>query len=91
MARDQSSYGIFIGTFRPNMADRHVPGYEALPALNYRFIYASITVFWRKGRWARIKDYEGVAAALLGISGSFSATPTRRRKARLRRPPKKFD
>ena len=62
---------VLIETFRPGVADRLGIGYDSLSAVNPGLVYTSITGFGRRGPWSKIKGYEGVVAALLGIFDSF--------------------
>lgn len=62
---------VFIETFRPGVTERLGLGYESLKARNAGLVYVSITGFGRKGPWSRLKGYEGIVAALLGIFSSF--------------------
>jgi crotonobetainyl-CoA:carnitine CoA-transferase CaiB-like acyl-CoA transferase len=64
---------VFIETFRPGVADRLRLGFEELSQCNSRLVYASISGFGRSGPYARVKGYEGLVMAKLGVNAAFDA------------------
>lgn len=63
---------VLIETFRPGVMDRVGLGFDELTERNPALIYTSVTGFGRSGPWSHLPGYEGVVAALVGLSASFS-------------------
>jgi crotonobetainyl-CoA:carnitine CoA-transferase CaiB-like acyl-CoA transferase len=63
---------VLVETFRPGVLEEMGLGPDALRALNPGLITTSITGFGRYGPWARLKGFEAIVMAKLGVYWGFS-------------------
>ena len=68
---------VVIEGFAPGTTDAWGIGPEALRALNPALVYCSITGFGRTGAYARLKGYEALVAAKIGMFARGAFAPRR--------------